>query len=960
MMSLRDRLLALLREPGYSPANEFELSRRLQLKKKEASTLAQEVRRLIKGGNFERDRQGRVAEHRPEVRKSKPATESRATFVPTRRGPGMPPPEVPSMFAPAGNFPAPARQATALRKESAEQAPRHFRKPASVAGIAVQTGSPRGQEAAPRLPSQGLPKEAPASTRPAAPSRNELRGIGPNVSEKITGPAKAATAGTVSRPHESSSHRGKARRGPASPAPVPHGAVPAPAARATRAPATPIAPAARATPATPATVAPVATAAAATPPFEPPAPRPLETPRLRPHELVGRIQFRLGGSAYVVREGVEGEAAEPSLQIFPEDTGVALPGDRVLAREFPGRRGKRPGEKIGGVIRVLARERDTIVGELRRGRRDFVVVPDDPRFGHEIHVADPAKSGISPVPKEGDKVALKLAEWPRRELPIAGTITARLGRTHEPRAELLGIFLKYNLATEFPAEVEREAAALPDRVQPRDLAERLDYRLKAVFTIDPDDAKDFDDALSYEELPEGDVKVGVHIADVSTYVPHGSALDREAQRRGNSTYLVGVVVPMLPEKLSNGLCSLVEAQDRLCKAVFLTFDRKGKLKDTSYANTVIRSRKRLTYKQAYALLFTDDFEQIRALPLPPKHQTGSTGRALRELSDAELTDLQTWIRALWAIAGKLRKDRMAHGSLDLDMPETKIFVDAKGYAERLERIDNDESHQLIEEFMLAANEAVARLTRTHKLPSLYRVHDDPDPDRLIELRGLLATFHLTVGDLTHRAELVKLLATLSHHPQGHTLRTQLLRSLKKAAYRHTADGHFGLHKKDYTHFTSPIRRYADLVVHRVFEHYLEKTGHAAPAGHRAGYDLPRVERLGEHLSLTEVNSTEAERDSVKVKLLEFFERELDRKPRTRFTAIITDVRPNGMFIELLESMTYGFIAAASWGDDRYTPSREGNALVGRKHKRRFEVNGRLDVVVDKVDRYKRLIDFLPA
>jgi ribonuclease R len=189
----------------------------------------------------------------------------------------------------------------------------------------------------------------------------------------------------------------------------------------------------------------------------------------------------------------------------------------------------------------------------------------------------------------------------------------------------------------------------------------------------------------------------------------------------------------------------------------------------------------------------------------------------------------------------------------------------------------------------------------------------------------------------------------------------LLRSLKKAAYRHTPDGHFGLHKKDYTHFTSPIRRYADLVVHRVFDHYLTKS--ARPGGHapaRGGYDLPRVERLGEHLSLTEINSTEAERDSVKVKLLEYFERELDRKPRTRFAAIITDVRANGVFIELIESMTYGFISAAALGDDYYSLNDAGNALIGRKKKRRFEVNGRLDVVVDKVDRYKRLIDFLPA
>jgi ribonuclease R len=808
-MSLRDRLLALLRAPDYRPANEFELARRLQLKKKERGSLAHEVRRLLKSGEFARSGNGRIAPRGQEDKSHRP--DPRPIFSPTRRGAGA---------TPLATTPPSAR-------------PAHAPEPTPFA-----------------------PAELPA--------REQKR-------ERVA------------------------------------------------------------------------------------------VPKLRPHELIGRIQFRAGGSAFVVRENVAGEAAEPALQVFPEDTGVALPGDRVLAREFPGRKGRRAGEKVGGVVRVLERERAEIVGDLRRGRRGYIVQPDDPRFSYEIAVGDPAKSGVKPAPKEGDKVVVRLDAWNDRRDPLRGTLTGRLGRTHEPRAELLGIFLKHNLAVDFPADVEREAAALPDRVAPREAAGRLDYRDKPVFTIDPDDAKDFDDALSYETLAGGDVRVGIHIADVSTYVRPGSALDREAQKRGNSTYLVGVVVPMLPEKLSNGLCSLVEAQDRLCKAVFLTFAKNGRLKETTFANTIIRSRKRLTYKQAYAFMFEDRLDKIRALPLPPKHQTGSTGRALRDLSEAELRDLQTWIRALWKIASRLRKERMAHGSLDLDMPETKIFVDEKGYADRLEKIEHDESHQLIEEFMLAANEAVARLTRTHSLPSLYRVHDEPDVEKLEEYRGLLDTFGIAVGDLTQRRELVKLLATLQTHPQGYTLRTQLLRSLKKAAYRATPDGHFGLNKKDYTHFTSPIRRYADLVVHRVFEYYLAKHGGQSAAAHRVtGYDLPRVERLGEHLSLTEINSAEAERESVKIKLLEFFEREVDKRPPTRFAAIITDVRANGVFIELLESMTFGFISSRALPGDYYSLDTAGTALVGRRGKHRYALNGRLDVVVDKVDRFKRLIDFRPA
>jgi ribonuclease R len=667
----------------------------------------------------------------------------------------------------------------------------------------------------------------------------------------------------------------------------------------------------------------------------------------------GVIHFRAGGSAYLI---VDGKRDEPSVQIAPDDTGVALPGDTVVARIYRGVAGKRPGERVGRVIQIVERGRTTIVGDLRREGRNFFVAPDDPRFIYEVAVPDPARSSVKPTPHPGDKVVVRLGEWRRREQPLVGEVEQRLGKTHEPRAELLGIFVKHGLEPNFPADVEREAQSMPDQVGPKDLEGRTDCRKLPVLTIDPDDAKDFDDALSIEELGGGEIRVGIHVADVSAYVRPNTALDREARRRGNSTYLVGTVIPMLPEKLSNGLCSLVEAQDRLCKAVFLTFGPDARIRNTSYANTVIRSRKRLTYKQAYALLFEEDLAKIRAMPVPPKHQTGSTGRPLRELSDWELSDLQAWVRALWRIAGTLRKERMSRGSLDLDMPETKIFVDPQGYADRLERIEQDESHQLIEEFMLAANEAVARLTRTQRLPSLYRVHDNPDAEKLAEYRQFVATFGIKVGDLTRREEVTKLLGILKTHPQGYTLRTQFLRSLKKACYRATPDGHYGLHKKDYTHFTSPIRRYSDLVVHQVLGSYLAQK----PVQGTARHDIRSVNQLAEHLSLTEINSTDAERESVKIKLLEFFERELAKKKRTAFAAVITDVRRHGFFIELVESMTFGFISADVLGDDFYQLNQEGNALVGRRRHKTFSLNGRLDVEVDKVDRFKRIIDFRPS
>lgn len=679
--------------------------------------------------------------------------------------------------------------------------------------------------------------------------------------------------------------------------------------------------------------------------------------------ITGRISFRQSGSAIVFPETkVNSPERQPSIQIAAENTGIALHGDTVVVRLITGRereqfRFLKPNEAAGRVIEVLQRGKETTTGTLQRGRTYFYVTPDDPRLGHDIIVDDPMRGKLRPYPAVGDKVVVRIGEWRERHLNPEGEIVEKLGRTFEPRAELAAIYHKYNLSTTFPPEVVREAAGIPPQVRVTEMNGRHDYRDVPTFTIDPDDAKDFDDALSIEQLPGGDVRIGVHIADVSTYVRAGTALDREAMNRGNSTYLVGSVVPMLPEKLSNGLCSLVEAQDRLTKAAIFTFTSGGKLKRTQFANTVIRSRKRLTYKQAYALMFEDSLEKIRRLPVPPKHQTGSTGRLLSELSHNDLSDLQRWVRQLWSIAAKLRRERMANGSLDLDMPETKIFVDPDGYADRIEKIENDESHQLIEEFMLLANEAVARLTRTQKLPSLYRVHDDPDEERLDEFRRELLGHGLKVGDLTKREEVVKLLAVLKNHPQGHLLRIQLLRSMRKACYRAAPDGHYGLNKPDYTHFTSPIRRYSDLVVHRVFEHYLVKHEGFPPGPHSGGYNIAGAERLAEHLSLTEINSTEAERDSVKVKLAEFFERESEKKKKTRFEALITDVRNHGFFVELSAAGAFGMVPISSLQDDFYQLNSSGTAFIGRKTKRKFEIGQKVQVVVLRVDRMKRMLDF---
>ncbi len=682
----------------------------------------------------------------------------------------------------------------------------------------------------------------------------------------------------------------------------------------------------------------------------------------------GTIKFRQSGRALLLPDRQPGKPPIEPLTILAEDTGVALHEDKVLVRlhdekdrrrRSRGRRSQvKEGETLARVIRVLQRAHPTLTGTLKQSRMYHHVVPDDPRIIHDILVPPPEKAEVFPKPKEGDKVVVRLLEWKMRHLNPEGVITEILGKTHEPGAEFKAILHKYKLDTTFPDSVVKEVANVPSEVRKRDIKGRLDCRKKLTLTIDPDDAKDFDDALSFEETGKGGCRIGIHIADVSAYVKPGSALDKEGKRRGNSTYLVGCVIPMLPQALSNGICSLVENEDRLTKAVFLDFDGDGKHTGTSFANTVICSRKRLTYRQAYSFLKKDDLDEIRGTPLPPAHQTGSTGRALTELDDGEMRKIQKTIRRFWDIASKMRTARMTKGSLNLDMPEVKIFVDENGYADRIESIGNDESHQLIEEFMLAANEAVAKAFFEAGIPFISRVHDEPDPDKLYELRDHMMTVGIAVGDLTNRPEVTRLLKKIDEHPQNHPLKIQFLRSLKQACYRAQTDGHYGLYKTFYGHFTSPIRRYADLVLHRLFDYYLSKHGlDTAPARVSLKYTKGDLDGLADHLTLTEQNSTEAERESVKVKLLEFFEREMEKKDKSVFEAVVTDVKNHGMFIELTQSLAFGMVHISTLRDDLYTLTDDGTALEGRRRRKKYSLGQYIQVAVERVDRFKRQIDF---
>ncbi len=673
----------------------------------------------------------------------------------------------------------------------------------------------------------------------------------------------------------------------------------------------------------------------------------------------GIILFRASGSARVVFTAVPGEKPREPIHIDAKDTGVALHGDRVVIKLNRTRRER--GQEdwgTGTVVRVTQRALTSLTGTLRQTRLVWFVVPDDPRISRDIVVRDPSRSGLKSIPKEEDKVVVKLDAWERRHLSPTGTVTEVLGVTHTPMAEYLAILRRYNLNPEFPTNVTSQANAFNSRVTEADLVGREDFRRIPTITIDPDDAKDFDDALSVERLANGNLRVGIHIADVSHYVKPGSPLDNEAKERGNSTYLVGTVIPMLPHALSSGLCSLVEAQDRLVKSVICEFTRDAKLVRTEFANSVICSLKRLTYKQAYAFMKGETNAAIRKLPAPPPHQTGSPGKALSDLTDSELDKLREMIGDLWQVGKILRTERFRAGSLDLEMKEIKIYCDKDGWADRTVVIENDESHQLIEEFMLTANESVARSLNEARVPHVCRVHDDPDPEKLGALRLQLAEEGYKVGDLTDRKEMIKLLAEIKNREDGYTIRIQLLRSLKQACYRPSPDGHFGLAKKHYSHFTSPIRRYADLVEHRIFDAQMAKMGVRS-----ASKDPIRLPSLGEliksceHISITERNSAEAERDSVKVKLLELFERELERKEKRPFEAIITEVKPHGLMVELTASQAYGLVHMSTLTDDYYRLNDAGTALRGGRTGRVFAPGGKIMVTVDRVDRFKRQVDF---
>jgi ribonuclease R len=607
------------------------------------------------------------------------------------------------------------------------------------------------------------------------------------------------------------------------------------------------------------------------------------------------------------------------ITIPPDATATALHGDRVLVRRDaplakPSARDQAGG--TGRVVRILERGRSTLVGTLQQGRELLYVVPDDPRIPNDVYVPKPKDVGRPAW--IGDKVVVELREWVSRHTNPEGEIIEVLGPPDEEGVDLLSVIRQYNLALHFPKSVLQETRAFGSEVQQSEVHGRVDCRNHEVITIDPEDAKDFDDAICLQSAGGDRWKLWVHIADVSHYVKPGTDLDTEAAKRGNSTYLVDRVIPMLPEALSNELCSLKPQVDRLTKCVEFLLDGNGHVLKTQFHEAVIKSQRRFNYPEVLAVL-----------------------------QRAPANSLERMLHQANQLAQRLRRARFQAGSLDLDFPETKIRLDEHGKVKHIEKIQNDISHQLIEEFMLLANEAVAgRLMSLHR-PAVYRIHEPPDERRLREFREEVLGHRIPCGNLTDRREVQRLLEKLNSLAIGQALKIGFLRSLMRARYATVPLGHYGLAKKKYTHFTSPIRRYADLVVHRaLFDNNGTRLG-AQP--------LPEV---ADHISETERNSGDAERDSKDVKMFAFLRSQLESRHPQTYLGLITDVRNFGFFVDVPGLGMSGLVPVSGLSDDFYQfEVRNGGQLIGRRTRRLFKLGDKVEIQIAKVDRFKRQVDF---
>lgn len=630
------------------------------------------------------------------------------------------------------------------------------------------------------------------------------------------------------------------------------------------------------------------------------------------NKLTGRVEINRNGYGFVV---VNNENIN-DVFIASRNLGSAFDGDTVEVELFAKQKGK---NLEGQIVRIVERKRKEYVGILKKSKSFFFISPDDPNIHRDIYINEARLNNA----KTGDKVVVGNLIWDSSMLNPEGEVLEVLGKAGSHDAEILSLAREFNLRYKFSKSVLAETNKISVEIPHEEIKTRIDYRSKNVFTIDPEDAKDFDDALSIEELENGNFSIGIHIADVSHYVKRGYSLDLEANQRGNSVYFVGKVIPMLPEKLSNQVCSLVPYEDRLTYSVIVQITPRGKVTDYRIAKTIINSKRRFSYEEAQKVI---------------EQQDG---------------DLSEDILQLNKIAQILRKKRMREGSFDFISPEVKFKLDENGVPVSVAIKHTMDSNMLIEEFMLLANKLVASHIALQKSgpvkPFVYRVHDLPDQEKIIEFSRFVKTlgYSFDPNSSSKSTSFQNLLNQVKGKEEEALINELAIRSMAKAVYSPQNIGHYGLGFKYYSHFTSPIRRYSDLIVHRLlFGYENQKSGEI--------YSLAQLEEICDNISATERNAIEAERFSTKMKQIEYLQNHLGNE----FSAIISGITNFGIFVKLTDILAEGLIRLRDLDDDYYEHDERKYAIIGKRTKKQYRLGDKVHVKLIRVDEERSELDFI--
>ena len=631
--------------------------------------------------------------------------------------------------------------------------------------------------------------------------------------------------------------------------------------------------------------------------------------------LTGVFTAHPKGFGFVSVDGMEEDVFIPEDQVHG-----AMHQDTVQITVKPGQSGKR---REGAVNRIVKRGTDRIVGLYQESRNFGFVIPDNERYTRDIFVPKEDSGGAV----NGHKVVVELVSYGTDRKSPEGKVVEILGHISDPGTDILSIVKGYDLPVEFPEKVMRQAERVPDRISEADMQGRTDLRDVQMVTIDGEDAKDLDDAVSLE-MNGGQYILGVHIADVANYVQEGSALDREAFERGTSVYLVDRVIPMLPRRLSNGICSLNEGQDRLALSCIMTIDQKGKVLDHVIAETVIRVDRRMTYTSVKKILEEQDAEE-----------------------SARYEELVPMFQRMQELAGLLRARRRARGSIDFDFPETKVILDEKGEPVEIRPYDRNTATKIIEDFMLIANETVAEDYFWQELPFVYRTHENPDPDRMKKLSTFINNFGYSIRfreDEVHPKELQKLLERLEGTTEETLISRLTLRSMKQAKYTTECTGHFGLAARYYCHFTSPIRRYPDLQIHRIIKDSLRGRMNQEKIEHYRKI----LDEVAKQSSERERRADEAERETIRLKKAEYMSRHLWEE----YEGVISGVTGWGLYVELPNTVE-GLVHVASLQGDYFEYNENAYEMVGQRTGKTYRLGQTVRVQVVKADRTTRTVDF---